>query len=129
MWNNVEPAPILIMDNGDVAALNKDGIRLAGKVQAGDVYIDGTDYGNIGSNVLRERKILSEEGLFSVILSIDSSSKTLINEPTVISRGFIYMKGNEELTSSLADIVKQITLTELPKNGVQRVELKTINHR
>ncbi|NWH11893.1 ribonuclease J [Acholeplasma laidlawii] len=120
----VDPNNILIMDNGDVAALNKESIRYAGKVQAGDIYIDGTGIGNIGSNVLRERKILSEEGLFSVILSIDLETKTLINEPTVISRGFIYMKGNEELTSSLASMVKHITLRELPKKSYNELNLK-----
>ena len=120
----VDPNNILIMDNGDVAAVSKDKVRYAGKVQAGDIYIDGTSVGNIGSNVLKERKILSEEGLFSVILTVDTENKTLINQPTVISRGFIYMKGNEELTSSLAALVKHITLQELPKKGYNELNLK-----
>ncbi len=115
---------ILIMDNGDVAALTKDTIRQAGKVQASDVYIDGTGIGNIGSHVLRERKILSEEGLFSVVLSIDSNKKTLVTDPTVISRGFIYMKGNEELTSSLASDVKKLVLEQLPKKSYNELNLK-----
>src|SRR5690554_4935814 len=120
----VDPNNILIMDNGDVAAVSKDKVRYAGKVQAGDIYIDGTSVGKIGRASCRERKILSEEGLFSVILSIDLETKTLINEPTVISRGFIYMKGNEELTSSLASMVKHITLRELPKKSYNELNLK-----
>lgn len=115
---------ILIMDNGDVAALSKDTIRYAGKVQASDVYIDGTGIGNIGSHVLRERKILSEEGLFSVVLSIDTQKKVLVNDPTVISRGFIYMKGNEELTGSLAGDVKKLVLEQLPKKSYNELNLK-----
>ncbi len=116
---------ILIMDNGDVAALTKDTIRHAGKVQAADVYIDGTGIGNIGSSVLRERKILSEEGLFSVVLTIDSNKMQLVNDPTVISRGFIYMKGNEELTQNLANDVKKIVVKELAKKGYNELNLKT----
>lgn len=120
----VEPSNILIMDNGDVAGVSKESIRLAGKVQAGDIYIDGTGIGTIGSNVLRERKILSEEGLFSIVLSINQQTKTLVSEPTVISRGFIYMKGNEELTSTLAMQVKKIVLKELPKKGYNELNMK-----
>ena len=104
----VHPKNILIMDNGEVAAITKDSIRLAGKVASGEIYIDGTGIGDIGSAVIKERRTLSEEGLFSVVLSIDSEKKKMINEPTIISRGFIYMRGNEELTGQLANEAKLI---------------------
>jgi ribonuclease J len=120
----VKPENILIMDNGDVAALTKDSIRLAGKVTAGEVYIDGTGIGDIGSQVIKERKLLSEEGLFSIIFSINSKKKKLVNEPTVISRGFIYMKGNESLTASLANEAKKIAVRELSKPGYTESLLK-----
>jgi ribonuclease J len=90
-------------------------MRLAGKITSGEIYIDGTGIGDIGSQVIRERKMLSEEGLFSVVLSVNSETKTLINDPTVVSRGFIYMKGNEEITASLSNNVKQMALNELSK--------------
>ncbi len=122
----VKPENVIIMDNGDVAALTKDSIRLAGHVTAGDVYIDGTGIGTIGSHVLKERKILSEEGLFSVILTLDIEKKQLVNDPTVISRGFIYMKGNEELTSSLANEVKKLVLIELQKKSFNELNLKQL---
>lgn len=120
----VKPENILIMDNGDVAAITKDSIRLAGRVTSGEVYIDGTGIGDIGSTVIRERKLLSEEGLFAVILSINSTSKKLINDPTIISRGFIYMKGNEEITQSLANEAKRITQQELNKKMFNELNLK-----
>jgi len=120
----VKPENILIMDNGDVAAITKDYIRFAGKVTAGEVYIDGTGIGDIGSQVIKERKLLSEEGLFSVVLSINSSTKKLVNEPTIISRGFIYMKGNEEITQSLANEAKTITKLELAKKSYNELNLK-----
>ena len=120
----VKPENILIMDNGDVAALTSDTIRLAGKVTSGEIYIDGTGIGDIGSTVIKERKALSEEGLFAVVLSINSTAKKLFNEPTIISRGFIYMKGNEEITQSLANEAKRITQIELNKKLFNELNLK-----
>jgi ribonuclease J len=120
----VKPEHILIMDNGDVAALTSDTIRLAGKVTAGEVYIDGTGIGDIGSTVIKERKLLSEEGLFSVVLSVNTQTKKLVNEPTIISRGFIYMKGNEEITQSLANEAKKIVVQELAKKLYNEINLK-----
>ncbi len=120
----VDPDNILIMDNGNVAAVSKKGIRYAGEVTSGEVYIDGTGIGDIGSQVIRERKLLSEEGLFSVVLSVDSDKRKLVNSPTVISRGFIYMRGNEELTKQLANDTKLIVENELKKKFYNEQNIK-----
>ena len=120
----VRPENILIMDNGDVAALTKNSIRIAGKVQAGDIYIDGTGIGDIGTAVIRERKTLSEEGLFSIILTIDSENKKLLTKPTIVSRGFIYMRGNEEITNELANYASNITNNEFSKKMFNEQALK-----
>ncbi len=120
----VNPDNILIVDNGQVAAVSKNSIRYAGDVPSGEVYIDGTGIGDIGSKVIRERKLLSEEGLFSIILSVDSEHKKLINHPTIISRGFIYMRGNEELTNKLANETKAIVETELNKKFYNEQNIK-----
>lgn len=120
----VDPDNILIMDNGQVAAVSKNGIRYAGEVPSGVVYIDGTGVGDIGSKVIKERKLLSEEGLFSVVLSVNSVKKQLVNNPTVISRGFIYMRGNEELTRRLANETKQIVEKELSKKFYNELNIK-----
>lgn len=120
----VKPENILILDNGDVAALTKNSLRLAGKVQANDIYIDGSDITGIGSSVIRERKLLSEEGLLVVVFTINSDTKTLLNDPTVVSRGFIYMKGNEELTQNLAKQAKDVVLSELQKKSFNELNAK-----
>ncbi len=120
----VKPKNIIILDNGQVAAVSKKGIRYAGDVPSGEVYIDGRGIGDIGSSIIKERKLLSEEGLFSVILSVNSEKKKLINSPTIISRGFIYMKGNEALTSSLANDAKKVAEQELKKKGYTETLLK-----
>ncbi len=115
---------ILVMDNGDVAALSKNDIYISGQVTSGVTYIDGSGIGDIGSRVIKERKRLSEEGLFSVILSINSKKRKLLNNPTIISRGFIYMKSSEEITASLAKTVKEITQSELNKKSFNPEKLK-----
>ncbi len=120
----VNPNNILIMDNGDVAALTSETIRYAGKVASGEVYIDGTGIGDIGSAVIKERKLLSEEGLFSVVLSIDTEKRKMVNDPTIISRGFIYMRGNEELTGQLANEAKMVCEKELRAKMINEQHLR-----
>lgn len=120
----VEADNVLIMDNGDVAALTSDTIRYAGKVQAGDIYIDGTGIGDIGSAIIKERKALSEDGLLSIILTIDPVNRKLLTEPTVISRGFIYMKGNEEITNGIAVKAKEVLNNEFNRKQFTETLLK-----
>lgn len=124
MQLGVEKQNVMIMDNGDVAALTKHSIRNAGRVQAGDIYIDGTGIGDIGSAIIKERKLLSEDGLLSIILTIDPVNKKLLTEPTVISRGFIYMKGNEEITQNIAIKSKDIVNQEFAKKQFSEAQLK-----
>lgn len=122
----------LLLDNGEVAAVSKDKIRFAGKVPSGEVYIDGTWIGDIGSKVIKERKLLSEEGLFSVIISYSKEKKMLLNKPTIISRGFIYMKGNEEITSKLSNNIEQLMQKEflaktINENLIKNQIITTLN--
>lgn len=90
-----------VLDNGDVLVLSKDKAKIAGKVQASDIYVDGNGIGDIGNVVIHERKLLSDDGLLALIVTIDTKTKKIMSSPTVISRGFIYMKSNEEFTSKL----------------------------
>lgn len=126
MQVGLEKENILIMDNGDVAALSKNSIRKAGRITANDIYIDGVGIGGIGNYLISERKILSEEGLFSIVLTIDSSKKELLSDPQIVSRGFIYMRGNEEITKNLVVEVKKIAQAELTKDNFQINKLKQI---
>ena len=121
----VDPNNILIMDNGDVAAISKEGIKKAGTVQAGDIYIDGSGIGDISNNIIWERRSLSEDGLFTVIITVDCQSRVIITDPTIISRGFIYMKGNEALTESLATQIKEFVSKKFEEdNQIHENELK-----
>lgn len=103
----VKPENTFILENGDVVAINEHSARKAGHVQAGDIYIDGIGVGDISSSILKERKLLSEDGMFALVITIDTNNKTLPIEPQVVSRGFIYMKDSEELTKSFVENAKE----------------------
>lgn len=107
-----------IIENGDVVAINDHSARMAGHIHAGEVYIDGTGVGDISTSILKERKALSEDGMFSLIITIDSKNKTIPIEPQVVSRGFIYMKDSEELTKFFVEAAKEFLNKEFEKSKV-----------
>ena len=110
-----------VFDNGGVLAVTRNSARYAGKVQAGTVYVDGKGIGDIGSIVLRDRRLLSEDGLLSAIVTIDQENLKVIGTPSIISRGFIYMREHEKLTKDISKLVSshvQEKITNMKKVNV-----------
>jgi len=89
--------------------------RVAGSVPADNVYIDGKGIGDIGTVVLKDRKILSEDGLLSVVVTVNEKERKVVGNSVIISRGFVYMKEQTELTKALSDRVDQLVKGILDK--------------
>ncbi|MCW0952865.1 ribonuclease J [Weissella ceti] len=93
----VEKENTFVLDNGDVLALTADSARVADHFPAEDTYVDGNGIGDIGAAVLRDRKMLSQDGLVVVVATIDLKNQEITAGPDILSRGFIYMRESEEL--------------------------------
>ena len=102
-----------VMANGEILRINRNSATVEGKVKSGEVYIEGTRIGDFSSEIIRERKALSNDGLFAIIFTVNTKNKTIPVEPQVVSRGFIYMKDSGDLTKRLTNEAKNFLLNEL----------------
>ena len=93
----IKPENIFISEIGKVLELDRKGAKFNGTVPAGNVLVDGSGIGDIGSVVLRDRKHLAEDGLVVVVATVDSVGRTIVSGPDIVSRGFVYVKESEEL--------------------------------
>lgn len=96
---------ILIVSKGEVLEYDGSKFHHGTAVEAGNTMIDGIGVGDIGNIVLRDRKVLSEDGIFIVVVTIDRKKKIIISRPKITSRGFIYVKSNKDLMNEAAEIV------------------------
>ncbi len=101
----VNPDNIFIMNIGDVLEFQGGVARLGGKVQAGAVMIDGLGVGDVGNIVLRDRKLLSQDGILVVVVTLSKQTHSVLSGPDIISRGFVYVRESEELLDEASRIV------------------------
>ena len=114
---------IFIMKNGDVLELTKNEAHLGKKVQAGDVYVDGSRIGDIGSVVIKDRQLMSKDGILVTIINIDPIKKELLIKPNITTRGFILVNENVELIHDIENKVSSIVKKSL-ENGYNYINLK-----
>lgn len=105
-----------IMNNGDVLELDDQGAHRGGTIQAGDIYVDGSRVGDIGSVVIKDRKLMSRDGILVTILNINPYTRKLLIKPNVTTRGFVLVNENAELINKIERKITDI-VTRALQNG------------
>src|SRR3989475_4936071 len=123
-----DPKPeILLAENGDLIQLDADGARIAGKAPVGRVLIDDTRTGEVGDEVLRDRRHLAEDGLVVPVVAINKQTGALEGVPEIITRGFV-MENSQALLADgarcLSDVVEQASLEERTDQGLIKEKLR-----
>ena len=101
-----------VLDNGDILEMEQDSGEVVGKAHAGDVFVNGLVTGELDSAVLRERKLLSRDGVVVVTLAIDAERASVKGRPIIVMRGFVDIEGNQALIEKAQEVV----LTALNKD-------------
>lgn len=112
---------IYVQENGDVIEFTKKSAKVTGKVQAGNVLVDGSGIGDVGNIVLKDRKHLSEDGLMVVSVTFDRNTQSLLAGPEIVSRGFVYVKENQDIIEN----AKEVVVRSVEK--CQREEIRAIS--
>ncbi len=103
----MDDANIFMPEVGKVLEISKNEAKLSETVPGGVIMVDGCGVGDVGSVVLRDRRLLSQDGLVVVCITLSSTDGTLLTEPDLISRGFIYMRENEELIQESKMLIQE----------------------
>ena len=97
---------IFVMKTGDVLELDQKSARVTGKVETGEIMVDGLGVGDVGNIVLRDRQHLSEDGILIVVLTLEKHGRQLLAGPDIVSRGFVYVRESEDLMDEARLIVE-----------------------
>jgi ribonuclease J len=99
---------IFVMEDGDILELDAQGGKMTGKITSGNVYVDGLSVGDIGSVVLRDRRMLSRDGIVMVIIAVNRQTGKLIGHPDIVSRGFVDTKEAKAMIEESRQLVAQV---------------------
>lgn len=115
---------ILIPDRGDILELKEGKIALAGKVPSGNILIDGIGVGDVGNIVLRDRRLLSQDGILIVVVTLTKQDRKIAAGPEIISRGFVYVRESEKLMDDSTKLVRDIVERNIAKDSFEWSSLK-----
>lgn len=109
---------VLLAEDGSIMEFSQNYGRIVGKAPVGYIYVDGTTVGDVGNVVVRDRQMLSKDGMLIVVVSIDSTTGELVAGPDVVSRGFVYMRQSQDLIEATKTTVREAL------NGSQSSEIQ-----
>ena len=96
---------IKILSSGDVLEIDENGAEVTGRVQVGNIFVDGLGVGDVGNIVLRDRQRLAEDGIIVVVLTMESGSGQILAGPDIVSRGFVYVRNSESLMDEAKSVL------------------------
>ncbi|MBO6019566.1 MAG: ribonuclease J [Clostridia bacterium] len=110
---------------GQVLEIDRKGARFVSPVPAGKVLVDGSGVGDVGSVVLRDRKLLAEDGLITVVATVDPAIREIVSGPEIVSRGFVYVRDSEEMMDQAKKVAYDAINRSLDGNGCDWAAMKT----
>ena len=113
-----------ICKNGDIIAIKDNKVYRKGSIPINDIFVDGNRIGDVGLTIIKDRKIMSTDGVLIVILNLDIEKRKMLIEPNVTTRGFVVVNDNQKLIKQIQDKVNIITLNELEKENFSLTDLK-----
>lgn len=105
-----------VLKNGEVVCFSPEGARIAGDIHVKDVFVDTSGTADVGNIVVRDRQILSEEGLVVAVATVDYKHKQVLAGPDILSRGFVYMRESQDLINAAQKHVYHVLKTEMAKS-------------
>ena len=117
---------IFILHSGDILELNGEGAAINGKVPFGAILVDGLGVGDVGNVVLRDRQHLAEDGIVIVVFGLDQANGILVSGPSIVSRGFVYVRESDKLIDDATDLVYDEVTEALEKGITDWGKLKNI---
>ena len=120
----IAPDHIFITNKGDVLTYENGEFHVGEHLDVSNTMIDGTGIGDIGNIVLRDRRVLSEDGIFVVVATIDRKKKKIVARPQITSRGFVFVKTNQQLMKQSADLVEKVVQDNLDQKEFDWGHLK-----
>jgi len=120
----VEKQNIYLPEQGEVLEYKEDKLQVGGKIPAGNVLIDGSGIGDVGNIVLRDRKLLSQDGILTVVVTLNKAERKISAGPEIITRGFVYVRESEQLLEEAAVRVKDIVEKSISKDSFDWTGIK-----
>lgn len=117
---------VKIMTTGDVLEVSRDRMEVVGRVPAQGIFVDGLGVGDVGNIVLRDRQLLSQNGLLIIVVTLDKYSSQLIAGPDIVSRGFVYVRESETLMEDCRIVVQEELERCLRRNISDWGKIKTV---
>lgn len=121
----VEKGNTFVLENGDVLSLKNNELYRDGKVQAGEVYVDGSRIGDVGNAVIKDRILMSNNGILVIIANIDIENKILLGSPAITTRGYILVNENIDLIRDIQHSAEEIINKELKKKVFNFNDMKS----